>query len=74
MEEFGFCVTGMACNGGSQFWPDYNGLEWRKSVLAGLEWLGLEEVNFSPTEMAWNGRTQFWPDWNSLECWKSVMA
>jgi hypothetical protein len=24
----------MAWNGGSWLWPDWNGLEWRKSVLA----------------------------------------
>jgi hypothetical protein len=34
MEVLGFGPTGMAWNGGSWFWPDSNGLEWRKSVLA----------------------------------------
>jgi hypothetical protein len=26
-------LTGMVWNGGSWFWPDWNGLEWRKLVL-----------------------------------------
>jgi hypothetical protein len=34
MDEVGFGLTGMACNGGSRFWPDWNGLEWRKLGLA----------------------------------------
>jgi hypothetical protein len=37
MEEVGFGLTGMAWIGGSRFWPDWNGLEWRKSVLAELK-------------------------------------
>jgi hypothetical protein len=68
MEEVGFGLTGMARNVGSRVWPDWNGLDWRKSVLAGLEyfgigevsfagleWLGMEEVGFSMTGIAWNG-------------------
>jgi hypothetical protein len=41
MEEISFGLTGIAWNGKSQFWPDWNGLEWRKPfwpVLNGLEW------------------------------------
>jgi hypothetical protein len=29
-------------------------LEWKKSVLACLEWLGVEKVGFGLTGMAWN--------------------
>jgi hypothetical protein len=36
----------MAWNGKSQFLPDWSGLEWKKSVLACLEWPGIEEVSF----------------------------
>jgi hypothetical protein len=39
-EEVNFGLTGIAWNGGSWFLPDWNGLEWRKSVLACLEWHG----------------------------------
>jgi hypothetical protein len=72
MEDFGFGLTEMTWNGGSQFWPDWNGLERRTSFLASLEWFGMEEVgfvrtgmeevSFSLTKMVWNGRSQFWPD------------
>jgi hypothetical protein len=61
MEEFGFGLTGMAWNGGSQFWPDWRGLEWKKSVLACLAWLGIEEVGFGLTGMAWNEDSRAWP-------------
>jgi hypothetical protein len=54
MEEVGFGQTGMAWNGGSRFWPDWNGLERRKSILARLEWLGMKEVGFGLTEIASN--------------------
>jgi hypothetical protein len=37
-----FCLTGIAWNIKSQFWPDWTGLEWRKSVLACLEWPVME--------------------------------
>jgi hypothetical protein len=60
MEEVGFPPAKKAWNKGSwfwfdcrtwkgesQFWPDWNGLEWRKSVLARLEWLEMEKVGFS---------------------------
>jgi hypothetical protein len=39
------------------FWNNWNGVDWRKSVLARLEWLGMEEVRFGPTVMAWNGES-----------------
>jgi hypothetical protein len=32
MKEIGFSPTGMVWNGGIWFWPDCNGLEWRKMV------------------------------------------
>jgi hypothetical protein len=47
--------------------PDLNVLEWRKSIFAGLEWLGMEEVGFVFTGLACSGRSQFWSDWNILE-------
>jgi hypothetical protein len=59
LEQIGFGLTGMAWNGKSQFWPDWSGLEWRKSVLACLEWPGMEEVSFGLTGIAWNGRSWF---------------
>jgi hypothetical protein len=34
MEEVSFGLTEMAGNEGSRFWPQWNGLEWRKLVLA----------------------------------------
>jgi hypothetical protein len=34
MEEIGFGQNGMAWNGGSRIWPDWNSLEWRKLGLA----------------------------------------
>jgi hypothetical protein len=30
------------------FWPNWNGLEWRKTIMTGLEWHGMEEVGFCP--------------------------
>jgi hypothetical protein len=33
MEEVGFDLTGMAWNKEVGFWPDWNGLEGRKSIL-----------------------------------------
>jgi hypothetical protein len=33
MKEVGLGLTGMAWNGGSRFWLDWNGLEYKKSVL-----------------------------------------
>jgi hypothetical protein len=49
MEKVVFVPTGMACNGRSRvFCPYLNGLEWRKLVLARLEWLEMEEVGFGP--------------------------
>jgi hypothetical protein len=52
----------MAQNRGSRFWPNCNGLEWRKSVLARLEWLGMGEVGFGLTGMTWKGESWFWPN------------
>jgi hypothetical protein len=63
MEEVGFGLTGIAWNGGSQFWPNWKGLEWRKSVLASLEWLVMEEVGFGLTGIAWNRISQSWLAW-----------
>jgi hypothetical protein len=74
MEEFGFGLTEMAGNEGNQFWPEWNGLEWRKLVVARLEWLGIEEVSFGLTEMPGNEGSRFWPEWNGLECRKLVLA
>jgi hypothetical protein len=60
MEEVGFCLTGwigmeevsfglsrMACNGVSQFWPDWNSLEWMKLVLTRLVWLEMRKLVFA---------------------------
>jgi hypothetical protein len=63
----------MACTVGCQFWPTWNGLECKKSILALLEWLGIEEVVFGMTGMAWKEGSRFWSDQNSLECRKSVL-
>jgi hypothetical protein len=41
---------------------DRNGLEWRKSVLAGMEWHGMELVGFCLI------------DWNDLEWRKLILA
>jgi hypothetical protein len=64
----------MARNKGIWFLPDWNGLEWIKSILARLEGLRIEEVGFGPTGIAWNGRNQLWPDCNGLELKKSVLV
>jgi hypothetical protein len=57
--------TEVAWNKESQFWPEWNGLEWKKLVLALLEFLGMEEVGFGLTEMAWNRGSLFWPFLNA---------
>jgi hypothetical protein len=59
MEEVAFGLSRMAWNGGCQFWPDWNSVEWRKSVLACLEWPGMEDVSFGLSGIAWNGRSWF---------------
>jgi hypothetical protein len=75
-------------SGESPFWPDWNGVEWRKLLLARhelfrfeeacflpeKEWLGMEEVDFGLTIIAWKRGSQFWPDWNGLDWQKSVLA
>jgi hypothetical protein len=86
-EEAHFGLTGMEWNRINCFGPDWNGLEliksvlawcngleWRKSVLARLEWLGIEEVGFGLIVMAWNGGSRFWPIWNGLEWQMLVLA
>jgi hypothetical protein len=52
MEKVGFDLTGIACNGESWFCPDWISLEWRKLVLACLEWPGTEDVSFGLTGIA----------------------
>jgi hypothetical protein len=47
------CLTGMAWNGGSQYWLHC--------------WLGIKEVSFGLTGMARNGRSQLQPVWNGLK-------
>jgi hypothetical protein len=56
----------MAWNKGRRFWPDLNGLEWRKLVLAQLKWFVMEEVGFNLTQTAWNRESRFWPNINGL--------
>jgi hypothetical protein len=73
MERVGFVLNGIAWTGAYRFLPNWNGLEWKKSVLARLERLGMEEVGFGLSRMAWNEGSQFWPDWNSLE-WRKMVA
>jgi hypothetical protein len=46
MEEVGFGRNGRAWNIRNFSWLDWNGLEWRKSVLVSLAWLGVSEVGF----------------------------
>jgi hypothetical protein len=36
MKEVGFGTTVMAWNKGNRFWPNWNGLEWIKLVVAQL--------------------------------------
>jgi hypothetical protein len=74
MEKVGFVLNGIALTGANRFWPNWNSLEWKKSVLARLDWLGMEEVGFGLSRMAWNGVSQFWTDWNSLEWMKLVLT
>jgi hypothetical protein len=74
MEKVGFGLTGIAWNGGSLFCPDWNSLDWRKSVLAFLEWPGMEDISFGLTGIAWNGGSWFRPDWNGLKGRKSILT
>jgi hypothetical protein len=46
----------MVLTGRCWFWPAWNGLEFQKSILALLEWLGIEEVGFDMTRTAWKER------------------
>jgi hypothetical protein len=55
-EELVFGFSLMTRNRGSCLYPDCNGFEWKKSVLARLELLGMEELGFSPIKTAWNRR------------------
>jgi hypothetical protein len=59
MEEVSFCTIVMAWNRGRRLSTYWNALEWRKSVFAGLGWLGIKEVGFGPTIIAWNGGSLF---------------
>jgi hypothetical protein len=47
MQEVGFNQPGVALHVRSPFWPEWNGLDWRNSVSACLEWLGMAEVIFA---------------------------
>jgi hypothetical protein len=69
MEELNIGLTEIAWNGGSHFWHNYNGLEYNRSVMACLEWLGIEETGFGLTGMAWNRGSWYWPDlkWLGME-------
>jgi hypothetical protein len=49
-------------------------MDWRKSVLDCLLWLGIDEVWFGLAGMAWNGGSWFWLDRNDLEGRKLVLA
>jgi hypothetical protein len=62
-------------------------LEWRRQVLARLEWLKQADVGFGLPGMAWNVRSQFgstgmawnrvswfWHDWKGLERKKYVLV
>jgi hypothetical protein len=33
MEEVGFVLTGIAWSGAICFWPNWNGMEWKKLIL-----------------------------------------
>jgi hypothetical protein len=59
MADFGFGLTGIDCNGESQFWPDWNG--------GSRFWLDRNEI-------AWNGGSWFWPDWNRFKWRKSILT
>jgi hypothetical protein len=48
------------------FWPQFNPLEWRKSVLAQLKWLGMEKIGGMDEEVNC--------DWNGFEGRKSGLA
>jgi hypothetical protein len=71
-------LTGIAWNGGSRFWPDWNGLEVRIEEICfglnGLAWNGGSQFWPGCTGMAWNEESQVWPDWNGLEWRKSVLV
>jgi hypothetical protein len=54
--EVGCVPTGIALTGANRFWPNWTGLEWKKSVLACLEWPGKQLVSFGPTVIAWKFR------------------
>jgi hypothetical protein len=47
IEKVSFGQSIMAWNGGSQFWPNCNSLEWRKLVLTWLEWLGTRNLGLA---------------------------
>jgi hypothetical protein len=64
----------MAWYKGSRFWPNWNGLEWWKSVLACLEWLRMKEVRIGLTGIALNGGRCFWPDWKGYELPNMLLA
>jgi hypothetical protein len=87
MEEVGLGLSRMAWNVGSQFWHDWNSLEWREVGfdltgmawneevgfgLTGMAWMG--ESQFCTDREAWNGGCQFWPDLNSWDWQMSVLA
>jgi hypothetical protein len=52
----------MAWNERSWIWPDWNGLESKKSILAFLELLGMEEVSLGLTGIAWNRGAWYGPE------------
>jgi hypothetical protein len=56
----------MAQTGGCRFWPAWKGLECQMSILALLEWLGIEEVVFGMPGMAWKEGSRFLSEQNSL--------
>jgi hypothetical protein len=51
-EEVNFILTRIASNKGSRFWPEVNGLKWRKLVLTIMEWLVLEDKGFCLPRLA----------------------
>jgi hypothetical protein len=67
MSGVGFGLTGIAWNGGSRFWPDWNSLDWQKPVLTKLEWLVMEKIGLGPTGTARKKGIRFWPVWNGME-------
>jgi hypothetical protein len=85
IELVGFGLDRIVWSGGSRVWIDWNCLEWRTSVVDGLEWLGMEKEGFRLTGRTWNGLGRFgltgivlkggslfWIDWNCLDSRKSV--